>query len=79
MIYCDSMKEATYASIPRAPGASITVRVRINPGDHNLNLPANASDTVLDFKKLVYQKTTAENEVNSPIFCLILCVVCFFV
>lgn len=59
-----SKKEAAYTPSPRPPGASLTLKVRINPGDHNLSIVANASDTLLDFKKLVYQKTTAENEVR---------------
>ena len=53
----------SYSPRPRPPGQSVNLKVRINPGDFNLTVPTNVSDTVLDFKKLVYQKTILENEV----------------
>jgi hypothetical protein len=52
-----------YTPHPRAPGQTLQLRVRINPGDFNLTVSANVSDTLLDFKKLVHQKTMIENEV----------------
>lgn len=52
------------AAIAAGSGAPINVRVRINPGDHNLTIAAKTSDTILEFKKRVFEKTIQDKQVK---------------
>ena len=39
-------------------GTPMTIRLRINPGDHSLSLQCHSNDTIADVKRIIQNLTT---------------------
>lgn len=48
-------------------GKPLPLKIRVNPGDHNLQIEADTSNSIAELKRLIYEASIRANEIDSGV------------